>query len=195
MLKKLKKIGLMELNEAYQKVLFWFFSFPDIETGLNDLSSDLKISKTTAKRIINELVKEGFLNKKVYGKTWSITCNTDHNFILSGKIPFNLAMIYDAYNDGLRDAILNIVGNAKSIVLFGSYRKGDDNEKSDIDIAVEVSNDEEVRIVELGVIPKFGFRENIKVNLHLFSRNKIDLNLFSNIANGIVLEGFLEVRP
>ena len=73
MVEKLKKTELMELNEAYQKVLYWFFSFPNLETGLNDLASDLKISKTTAKKIINALFEEEFLNKKVYGKTWRIT--------------------------------------------------------------------------------------------------------------------------
>lgn len=195
MVKKFRKIELMELNEAYQKTIYWFFSFPNIETGLNDLSSDLKISKTTAKKVINILVDEGFLNKKVYGKTWRITCNADHLYNSTIKIPFNLAMIYRAYYGGLRDHILQTVGNAKSIILFGSYQKGDDDERSDIDIAVEVACDEEVRIVELGIIPNFGFRENVKINLHIFSRNKIDLNLFSNISNGILLEGFLEVRP
>jgi len=195
MVKKLKKIELMELNEAYQKVLYWFFSFSSIETGLNDLASNLKISKTTAKNIIDIFVKAGFLNKKVYGKTWRITCNLNHVYNITSKISFNLAMIYDAYYNGLRDIILNMVGNAKSIILFGSYRKGDDNEKSDIDIAVEVLDNKDVRIVEAGIISKFGFRNNVKVNLHIFSRNRVDLNLFSNIANGIVLEGFLEVKP
>lgn len=195
MVEKLKKIKLIELNEAYQKMLYWFFSFPNMETGLNDLAHDLKIAKTTAKKIINKLVEAGFLNKKVYGKTWRITCNLDHEYNLSAKIAFNLAMIYNAYYGGLREHILKNVGNAKSVVLFGSYRKGDDNEKSDIDIAVEVTDDKGVRILELGMIPNFGFRSNVKINVHIFSRNKIDLNLFSNIVNGIVIEGFLEARP
>ena len=55
--------------------------------------------------------------------------------------------------------------------------------------------DEDVKIVELGVLPEFGYRKDVLVNLYIFSRNKADLNLFSNIANGIVLEGFLEARP
>ena len=59
---KLKKIELIELNEAYQKVLIWFFSFPDIEIGLNDLSEALKISKTTAKRVVNQLIEEELPN-------------------------------------------------------------------------------------------------------------------------------------
>lgn len=195
MVKKLDKIGLLELNEAYQNVLYLFFSFPNMETGLNDLASDLKISKTTAKRVVERLVGEGFLDKKVYGKAWRIKCNHDHNYNFNRKVAFNLAMVFEAYNGGLREHIMQMVDSPRSIILFGSYRKGDDNEKSDVDIAVEVVGNGDVQVLELGVIPQFGYRENVKVNLHVFSRNKVDLNLFSNIANGIVLEGFLEVRP
>lgn len=104
-------------------------------------------------------------------------------------------MIYNAYINGVHDNIINLIKNPQSIILFGSYRKGDDNENSDIDIAVEVLNNKELQIIELGIIPEFGYRKNVHVNLHVFSRNKIDINLFSNIANGIVIEGFLEVKP
>lgn len=191
---KLHKVEMLELSEAYQKVLYWFFSFPDISIGLNDLSTELKISKTTAKEIVLQFIEEGFLERKIFGKTWSITCNQEHPYNYTKKIVYNLAMVFEAYQEGLRDHILQIVGNAQAIVLFGSYRKGDDNEKSDVDIAVEVLDDTDLKIVELGRIPEFGYRKNVSVNLHIFCRNKVDLNLFSNIANGIVLEGFLEVR-
>ncbi|MBN2881836.1 nucleotidyltransferase domain-containing protein [Candidatus Woesearchaeota archaeon] len=194
MVQKIKKIELIELNEAYQKVLYWFFSFPEIETGLNDLCSDLKISKTTAKIVVETLIKEEFLIRKVYGKAWRLTCNQNHFYNFSRKVSFNLSMIYDAYYNGLRDIIFNAVGNPRSIILFGSYRKGDDTNKSDIDIAVEVFDNKDLQIIEIAQIQQFGYRTNVPVNLHIFSRNKIDINLFSNIANGIILEGFLEVN-
>lgn len=192
--KKLENVRLMELNEAYQKVLYWFFSFPDTSIGLNELSATIQISKTTAKKIINDLEKDAFIDKKIYGNTWIITCNQTHKFNRTKKIVFNLNMVFDMYERGLREDILDLVGNAKAIVLFGSYRKGDDNDKSDIDIAVEIAGDADLRIIHLGKISEFGYRRNVPVNIHIFSRNKIDINLFSNIANGIVLEGFLEVR-
>jgi predicted nucleotidyltransferase/biotin operon repressor len=195
MSKKLQNIKLPDLNEAYQKVMQYFFSFPNMECGLNELSQALGISKTTAKRIVETLEKEGILLKKVYGKTWRITCNQSHSQYISNKIVFNLSMIYSAFNSSLKEEIHKVVGNPHSIVLFGSYRKGDDIEKSDIDIAVEVADNKEIRIIELGVIPKFGHRRDVSVNIHIFSRNKIDINLFSNIVNGIVLEGFLESKP
>jgi len=81
------------------------------------------------------------------------------------------------------------------IILFGSVARKEATEKSDIDLAVETLDNKGLRIQELGVLPRLGYRKGVKVILHIFSRNQVDLNLFSNIANGIVLEGFLEVRP
>ena len=68
-------------------------------------------------------------------------------------------------------------------------------EESDLDIAVEITGNHDLQVIQLGVLQQLGYRSNVPVNLHVFSRNKIDLNLFANIANGIVLAGFLEVRP
>jgi hypothetical protein len=188
----LDKVSAIEVSEAYNKVLHWFFSYPDIPIGLNDLSIALKISKTTAKIVVAGLVNEGFLMKEEVGRMWRITCNHAHVYNYSRKICYNLSLIYESK---LLSAIHDRIRNPKVIILFGSYRKGDDNEKSDIDIAVEVLGDEDIKIVELGVLPEFGYRKDVPVNLYIFSRNKVDLNLFANIANGIVLEGFLEVRP
>jgi predicted DNA-binding transcriptional regulator len=192
MVKKLRKKELTELNEAYNKVLIWFFSFPDREMSLSDLSEALRISKTTTNRVVNQLVKEGFLNIEVLGRIWRISCIKDHPYNLSRKIGHNLTMVHES---GIIEHIHKMIENTRAIILFGSYRKGDDTEKSDIDIAVEVLDNKELRIIELGIMPKFGYRKNVHVNLYIFSRNKVDLNLFSNIANGIVLEGLLEVTP
>jgi len=175
----------------YMSALYWFFSYPTKEVSLSDLASILNISKTTANKIVNELVKIGFLKKEVLGRIWRISCNLQHP-LNKIKISYNLAIIQMS---GIVEEISKIIPNPRAIILFGSYSKGDDNEKSDIDIAVEVLGNEELKIRELRRLPLFGFRKNIAVNLHIFSRNKIDLNLFANIANGIMLEGFLEVRP
>jgi len=190
--KKLKKTDILETNEAYNKALIWFFSFPKRKIGLSDLSDELDISKTTAKRIVERLEKEGFLNKEVIGKAWRISCNIGYPYNITRKICYNLQMIYES---GILNDIHEIIPNPISVTLFGSYRKGDDDDESDIDIAVEIIGNDDIKIYELGVLPQFGYRTNVVVNLHIFSRNKVDMNLFSNIANGIVLEGFLEVRP
>jgi predicted nucleotidyltransferase len=182
----------IELNEAYRKCLYWFFAFPSKEMSLNDLASMLKISKRTAREVINRLSEEGFLRVEELGKMLRISCNFEHFYNKTLKISSNLERVYLS---GIIQEIYKIIPNAKAIILFGSYRKGDDNEKSDIDIAVEILGNNELKVISLGVISEFGYRKDVPVNLYIFSRNKIDLNLFSNISNGIVLDGFLEVRP
>ena len=187
----IEKTNLIETNEAYQKILYWFFSFPNKEIGLSELAKELKISKTTANKKINRLVKEDFLKKEIIGKSWRLSCNTNHIYNKSKKISYNLSMVYES---GIVDKIIGRFNNAKAIVLFGSYRKGDDNEKSDIDIAVETLNENGTRIEEFVIIKKFGYRKDVKVNLYIFVRDKVNTNLFSNISNGIVINGFLEVK-
>ncbi len=190
-MQKKKNIKLLKKSEALLRVVYWFFAFPTKEISLNDLTEEVEISKTTANKVVGLLEKEGFLKKEVLGKTWRISCNHEHLYNITIKIPHNLWLIYES---GILGKIHQIFANPRTIILFGSYRKGDDTEDSDLDIALEVLDDKEVEIYDLGKI-SIGYRKNVQVNLHIFSRNKIDLNLFSNIANGIILEGFLEVRP
>jgi len=188
---KLKNIDIRELSEAYNKVLGFFFSFPNRVIGLTDLSEEVSISKTNAKIVIEDMNKEGFLMKEEVGKAWRISSAKSHPFLITRKMPEHLRMIYESE---VVEVIRERIPQAKSIILFGSYRWGVDNEQSDIDIAVEVLSDKEPRIEPLGKID-MGYRKNVNINLFVFSRNKVDLNVFTNIANGIVLDGFLEVHP
>ncbi len=189
---KFKKTGSLELNDAYQKVIYWFFAYPTTEVSLNGITKLVNISKTTANKVISQLAKEGFLKIQAVGRVWRISCNQQHQFNTARKIPYNLERIY---NSEVIEEILKVIPNPKSIILFGSYRKGDDVETSDLDLAVETLDNEEVKIFNIGIIPRLGYREKVKVNLLKFSRHKIDLNLFANLANGVVLYGFFEARP
>lgn len=191
MAKKNKKIKGNRNNEAYQKMLHWFFAFPYKQVSLNELSKNLEISKVNANRIVARLIGDGFLNKKVIGKTWQLLCNTKHQFNQSEKIPYNLKLIY---NSGVLNLINNKFPNAKAIILFGSYRWGSDDENSDIDIAVEILGKEKLKIEKLTRLKVIGFRKNVPVNIHLFSKKNIDINLYTNIINGILLEGLIEVN-
>jgi len=187
----LKGVEINQLERAYNKIHAWFFAFPKSEFSLNDLSKALNISKTTANITVSQLVKDGFLNVSNIGKLWRIKANQDHRWFETRKIPFNLRVIYEC---GIIEWIEKNIQNAKAIILFGSYRKGDDIAESDLDIAVEVSGNKNLEICSVN-IQELGYRKNVKANIHLFSRNRINLNLFANIANGIVLSGFFEVKP
>jgi len=187
----IKSVIIDEQERSIDKCLIWFYNFPSAKIGLTDLAKSINSSKTTTKQIVDNLVKINFLNKEIIGKAWLLTANLKHTFFITKKIPYNLNMIYES---GIVSSIYKKVPSPRAIILFGSYRFGTDIEGSDIDIAVEIMDKNEMKIEELGIIKNLGYRKDVRVNLHIFSRNKIDLNLFSNIANGIVLEGFLEVK-
>ena len=84
--------------------------------------------------------------------------------------------------------------NPKSIVLFGSFRKGEDISNSDIDIAVENDDFKKYKTTSLRELSKFEKVIGRNIQIHLFNRKNVDINLFNNITNGIVLSGFLEVN-
>lgn len=188
---KLKKVEQLKLNQGVLSILYWFFAYPEVKITLTELSRKLGISKKTASKVVTDLAKENFLIIEQIGKSWRIFCNIQHAYNIAYKIGYNLSLVY---NSGIIAEIYKKIGNPKAIILFGSYRKGDDIGTSDLDIAVEILGNEDLKIIPLGTLSQLGFRKNVPVNLHVFSRNKIDLNLFSNIANGIVLDGFLELR-
>ena len=190
--KILQKLNELEIKKSYLAIIYWFFAYPNMGVTLSDLASNLNISKTKAREIVLELVNQDFLIKEDLGKLWRISCNKGHIYNYTIKTSYNL---WSIYMTNIVYEIKKDIPNARAIILFGSYRKGDDDENSDIDIAVEVLGNEKPKIEEFGIISQLGYRKNIKINLYIFSRNKIDLNLFNNIANGIILDGFLEVRP
>jgi predicted nucleotidyltransferase len=192
MKKKLKSVLPSELAQAYIRVQSLFFDFPTKEFSLNDLCSAANISKTGAKVVVEQMISEGFLRREIIGRLWRLSCDQKHPYNMTRKVPYHMGLIYES---GIIESVHAAIPNVRTIVLFGSYRKGDDVDTSDIDVAIEIVGDEQPKILELGMIPRLGYRKDVVVNLHVFSRNNISLNLFANIANGIVLEGFLEVRP
>jgi predicted nucleotidyltransferase len=189
---KINSINIVELFEAYRRILYYFFSFPNSYIGLNDLSESVNMSKTATKTSVISLSKQGLLKVDQIGKAWRISVkNAKDNLFTKSKISYNLQLVYGS---GIVQAVYNKFSNVKSVILFGSYRWGTDIEDSDIDIAIEINGKENLKIEKLGKISKLGYRKNVPVNLHIFSRDNIDRNLFSNIANGILLDGFLEVN-
>lgn len=178
-------------ERAYDKTLAWFYAYPDTDFTLNELMRDVGMAKTTAKTIVLGLEKIGFLTRQLLGKVWRLRANPQHEFFVTKKIPFNLQMVYES---GILAWIATQFPGARAVVLFGSYRKGDDTEASDVDIAVELLDNKDLAITPV-IVKRLGYRNDVTMNVHSFSRNKIDLNVFASIANGIVLQGFLEVRP
>src|SRR3989344_4808251 len=80
-----------------------------------------------------------------------------------------------------------------AIVLFGSFAKGEDAEKSDIDLLVITSAKKELNL------DIFDKKLGRKIQLFLFSEKEIEKmkesnkELLNSLINGIILYGFFEV--
>ncbi|MDI6720961.1 MAG: nucleotidyltransferase domain-containing protein [Candidatus Aenigmarchaeota archaeon] len=173
-----------------QKVLEVFFRFPEKEFSLSDLAREAGVAKANIGRILDELEKTEMIDKVELSKIWRIKARQQSPNFRKTKIVRNLSLINQS---GLVEFLTIMCDNPKAIVLFGSFRWGEDVSDSDIDIAIEIENIKGYSSLKLP--QEFEKILGMKVQIYLFNRHSVDINVFNNIANGIVLSGFLEVRP
>jgi predicted nucleotidyltransferase len=181
----------LEGELAKNKILRWFFAYPESEFSLNDVAFATKISKTSARTAVEELLEEKILTRTIIGKLWRLRANIIPSF-MQLKIVHSLLL---TYRSGIINQVLARHPQTRSITLFGSFRKGDDISTSDLDLAIEIPGTKETLVKSFTTIKPFDYRKSVEVNIHIFSRKNVDLNVFANIANGIIIHGFLEVKP
>jgi predicted nucleotidyltransferase len=167
-----------------------FFRYPNVDFTLSEVAKNTKLSKATVSKIIKAMKQLEFVTILDLGVVYRIRANAENPLYKKEKIAYNVTGIM---RSNIAEFLIKEFKSPKCIILYGSYRKGDDDEDSDIDIAVEVPEG-----VETGIFEYKEFREledfaNRKVAVHVFNRKEVDANVFMSIANGIVLYGLLEV--
>ncbi len=168
------------------KIAELFFVYPTTKHYLMDISRKAGLAHTSVKQNLDKLVKLGLILKSIDRKGNRkfpvYIANLGNKAFQKYKISYNLSVIIES---GLIEFIEEKL-MPKSIVLFGSYRRGDDREGSDIDLFVECEKEE----LNLSWFEKKLVR---KIELH-FNRSfsLYPKELKNNIINGIVLSGFLE---
>lgn len=187
-----KKEQMLYIETARQRIAGVLFRYSEKEFSLSDLAKESKVKKSNIGMILAELHRIGFVEITKLSKIWRIKANQQNPYFIKNKIVYNLAFVYQSE---LVEFLNDYFRHPKAIILFGSYRNGDDISSSDIDIAIE--SDEAADYKVTGLRELSGFEKEIgrKIQIHLFSRKNIDISVFNNIANGIVLSGFLEVNP
>ncbi|MCX6749354.1 MAG: nucleotidyltransferase domain-containing protein [Candidatus Pacearchaeota archaeon] len=173
-------------KSSMARVLEFFFIYPSKGHSLKDISKKVKLAHTSVKNNLNKLVGLNLIlesvEKKGKRKFPIYKTNRDDKILKNYKIAYNLSSILES---GLIEFIEEKL-MPKSIVLFGSYRKGEDLENSDIDLFIECKEEE----LNLSIFEK---KLGKKVQLHFKENfNLYPKELKNNILNGIVLSGFLE---
>ena len=187
-----KKLLSFYIETARQRVWGIFLKYPEKEFSLSDIAKEAGVAKAHMGKILDEFYSLGLINITKLSKIWRIKANQQSPEFIKSKIIHNLNFVYQS---GLVEFLNEKFNNPKAMILFGSFRKGDDISTSDIDIAIETDEVEEYKTVTTKELIEFEKSINRKIQIHIFNRKNVDINVFNNIANGIVLQGFLEVKP
>ncbi len=145
----------------------------------------LKVTPTAVAKALPLIEKEDLI-KIARGTTNLnlIELNRDSQNTLELKRAENLKLLFES---GL-PAFLEESLPGATIALFGSYARGDDTIKSDIDIAVIGTSEKEI---SLGEYEK-KLEKEIRINYYKNFKN-VNRYLKSSICNGITLSGGIEV--
>jgi len=166
------------------KIKDFFFLNPTIRLWVRQIERDLKVSLPLVIRYTKELENEKILKSTGAGITLYSADRTSPEFLLEKKL-YNLRSLYSS---GLITFLMQQLSNP-TIVLFGSYARGEDVETSDIDIYIES--------VQKEIPPLSKFEKKLQRKIQLFRYKDIskleNKELANNIINGITLNGFLEV--
>lgn len=169
-------------DNNYNKILRELFDKPTYRFHIRELARATKLNPNTIINITNKLEKEGIVEKQSKKHLVEVSLDLEKEKTIQKKKLFNLSRIYDS---GLVNFLIDKYSHPKSITLLGSYSRGEDIERSDIDIAVNTIKKE---IVDLT-----SFEKILKRKIHLLILpKKISEEFFNNLINGVVLYGAIK---
>lgn len=106
---------------------------PNKSFSVRGLAKSIGISPGASGVAFEFMKKKGFVTLKVIGKTYQYKANLESALCRQWKILFNLDEIADAK---IIEGFVKSIPNIHSILLYGSFAKGVNDEKSDIDLLV-----------------------------------------------------------
>src|SRR3989344_1678567 len=121
----------LKLTNLQQRILRLFFVKAGISLNQRQIANILEVSSPAVMKALPTLEEENFIKIKQDKETkrWDITLNRDNYRVMQLKRADNLKFIYET---GLADFLEKEFAGA-TIILFGSYSRGEDIVNSDID--------------------------------------------------------------
>ena len=172
---------MIEKNNT-QKMLELFFRYPTKLFHLRELSRELKLSMPAIIAAVKKLKKENLTTVKRSRVLTIVSANIEHQLFTRLKRIYNMESLYLS---GLVDFLYKEYKKPQAIICFGSYSRGDDTERSDIDIAI--INNLSIEL-DLHKFEKFLAR---KISIHTIDLQKVSKEFKSNLYNGLILDGAL----
>jgi len=170
-------------NYNRYKVLKVFLDNPLENFGLREISRIVNLAPVSVLNYLAEFEKEGVIIKSIKKGNPIYFSNRDsEKFRLYQKI----SIFYELNNSGLVDYLWDKL-SPETLILYGSYSRGEAVNESDIDIFVIGKE----KRVDLG---KFEKEFQKRINVLFESRiDNVSNELKNNLVNGIILKGYLYV--
>lgn len=150
--------------------------FPSQHLGIRALGRSLKISATQVARLTRPLIQQKLLTAETIGRNKVISVNSQNDDFYVYKSWINLFMLLDS---GILTELKQ--QHPKTAVLFGSFRRGQDDENSDIDIALSPPN-----TLDTTLLAKKLHRQ---ISIHDVS--KLASSTIANVRDGVLLWGVM----
>jgi len=163
---------------SYLNVLEVFFVEPNTIHFIKEIGKRIDLAPTSVRNNIKDLLSQNLIKIKKSRPFDGFTADRENeNFIFYKKI-YNLYILREL-SVFLAEAYFPQV-----MSVYGSYCRGEDIEKSDIDIFILSKSKKEVDLKK--------FEDRLKRKIHLFitdDLNKIEDKLLKKIQNGTILYG------
>jgi len=166
------------------KVINFFFTNPTTKIHLRELARRVGLSPTGASKILKKLMAEKLVEKEASKAATFYWANLDNDLFIRYKKIANLQKLLDS---GLIEFLNKEYKQPLCIVLFGSYSNGTDIERSDVDIVVVTKLEKRLDL------RKFEKLLNRSINIIDTDLKTASSGFKNNLANGIVLSGYLDV--
>lgn len=174
----------MIITNIKDKIKEYFFTTPTTKLRVRHIEKTLKLPLPSVIRYCKELETEGILKIINTGNVVFYTADrANERFLLEKKL-FNIKQLHTS---GLVNYLKTEL-HTPTIIVFGSYSKGEDVEDSDIDLYLETTKKE----IDLSKFEKL-LKRHIQMFIHKNIQEVKNPHLANNILNGIVLNGFVEV--
>ena len=170
-------------NTSIERVVEVFMKKPTKGLQIREVIRETKLGNPTVMRVLDKLTKKNMI-KKIPGRIYPYYEGNMENFAFKKLKIMNITIALEPLITEINEIL-----HPNCIVLFGSAAKGEDTEQSDVDLFVQAKRkDVDTIKIEKHLERKISliFESDIK---------KVNKELRNNLANGIVLSGYLEVLP
>jgi len=176
----------LKLTGLQQEILRFLFVNAGTVFNARALAKGLEVSQPAISKALPALEQNSYIRvkKDKESKRLSIGLNRDNPLITGLKRSENLKMLYES---GLPEYLSDDFPGC-TIILFGSYSRGEDTMESDIDMAVIGTKEKSMDL------EKFEKMLNKKVIVQFYPDfREINKHLRENLFNGILIKGGIEL--